>query len=194
MTPQEWVPLIAWLTPRLLLLFGFGFLIANIRLGALLWAYRRRVRSALLVWKGEKPKYYSFSLALVVVLGILLFIEAFVLKRSPRSIFGEAMMFIYYGYMFPLSTQIRRGFYRDGVWSDSGFMPWGQISAVSWKEEGGVTLVLISHFRSIAKRLAVPGDLYGQARRLLREKIKTHDIHIGGSGLDLGSRDDQDAV
>ena len=73
-------------------------------------------------------------------------------------------------------------------------MPWGTISAVSWKEEEGVTLVLISHFRSIAKRLAVPGHLYGQARRVLRDKIKTHDIHIGGSGLDLGSRDDQDAV
>ena len=106
MTPQEWVPWIAWLTPRLLLLFGLGFLIANIRLGALLWAYRRRVRSALLVWPGDKPKYYGFSLALGVVLGVLLIIEAFVLMRSPRSIFGEAMMFIYYGYMFPLSTRI----------------------------------------------------------------------------------------
>ena len=89
MTPQELLPLVAWLTPRLLLLFGFGFLIANVRLGALLWAYRRRMRSALLVWQGEKPKYYGFSLALGVVLGILLIIEAFVLMRSPRSIFGE---------------------------------------------------------------------------------------------------------
>ena len=187
--------MIAWLTPRLLLLFGLGFLIANIRLGVLLWAYRRRVRSALLVWKGEKPKYYSFSLALGVVLGILLFIEAFVLKRSPRSIFGEAMMFIYYGYTFPLSTRILRGFYRDGVWSDTGFLKWGQISAVSWKEEEGkVILLLVSHFRNIARRLQVPGQLYGQARKLLREKIKAQDIHIGGAGLDLGSRDDADAV
>jgi hypothetical protein len=46
----------------------------------------------------------------------------------------------------------------------------------------------------MARRLEVPGHLYGQARRLLRDKVKTHDIHIGGSGLDLGSRDDQDAV
>jgi hypothetical protein len=191
MTPEEWI---AWLTPRLLLLFGFGFLVANIRLGASLVAYRRRMRSALLIWPGDKPKYYGFSLALGVILGVLLMIEAFVLDRSPRSIFGEAMMFLYYGYAFPLSTRIRRGFYGDGVWSDSGFMKWSEISAVSWKEDPAVTLVLISHVQSIARPLKVPGHLYGQARRVLRDRIQTHDIHIGGAGLDLGTRDDRDAI
>jgi hypothetical protein len=191
MTPAEWI---AWLTPRLLLLFGFGFLVANIRLGASLFAYRRRMRSALLIWPGDKPKYYGFSLALGVILGVLLMIEAFVLDRSPRSMFGEAMMFLYYGYAFPLSTRIRRGFYGDGVWSDSGFMKWSEISAVSWKEEPTVTLVLISHVQSIARRLRVPGHLYGEARRVLRDRIQTHDIHIGGAGLDLGARDDRDAI
>jgi hypothetical protein len=191
MTPEEWI---AWLTPRLLLLFGFGFLVANIKLGASLVAYRRRMRSALLVWPGDKPRYYGFSLALGVILGLLLMVEAFVLHRSPRSIFGEAMMFLYYGYTFPLSTRIRRGFYGDGVWSDSGFMKWSEISAVSWKEQPTITLVLISHVQSIARRLEVPGHLYGQARRLLRDRIQTHDIHIGGAGLDLGARDDRDAI
>jgi hypothetical protein len=191
MTPEEWI---AWLTPRLLLLFGLGFLVANIKLSASLWAYRRRLRSALLVWPGEKPRYYGFSLALGVILGVLLMVEAFVLARSPRSIFGEAMMFLYYGYAFPLSTRIRRGFYGDGVWSDSGFMKWSEISAVSWKEEPTVTLVLISHVQSIARTLKVPGQLYGQARRVLRDRIQTHDIRIGGAGLDLGVRDDRDAI
>ena len=74
-------------------------------------------------------------------------------------------------------------------------MKWAQISAVSWKEEGThITLVLVSHFKSIAKRLEVPGHLYGQARRLLRDQVKAHAIHIGGTGLDLGSRDEADAV
>ena len=103
-------------------------------------------------------------------------------------------MCVYYGYAFPLSARIARGFYGDGVWSDSGFMRWAQISAVSWKEEGSVTLILISHVRNIARRLDVPGHLYGQARRLLRDRIKAHEIHMGGAGLDLGSRDEQDAV
>ena len=104
------------------------------------------------------------------------------------------MMFVYYGYAFPLSTRIARGFYRDGVWSDGGFMPWGRISAVSWREGAVVTLVLISHFRPVAKRLEVPGHLYGQARRLLQDKVKAQDIRIGGAGLDLGSRGEQDTV
>jgi hypothetical protein len=194
MPSEGWVPWFGTLTPRLLLLFGLGFLVANIKLGASIWAYRRRLRSALLIWESAKPRYYGFSLALGVVLGLLLFVEAFVLYRSPRSVFGEAMMFIYYGYAFPLSTRIRRGFYGEGVWSDTGFMKWSEISAVSWKEEPTITLVLISHVQSIARHLAVPGHLYGQARRLLRDRIEAHDINIGGAGLDLGARDDRDAI
>jgi hypothetical protein len=104
------------------------------------------------------------------------------------------MMFVYYGCAFPLSTRIARGFYGDGVWSDSGFMRWAHISAVSWKEEGGVTLVLSSRLRSIARRLDVPPQLYGQARRVLRDKIKDHDLHIGGAGLDLGIRAEGDSI
>ena len=188
MTPQE-------LLPQVLFLFGVGFLIANVKVTAELMRFRLRKRTALLVWEAAKPRYYGFTLALGVMLGLLLAFKLFVQHRPLPQLFGEGMMFVYYGYAFPLSTRISRGFYRDGIWSDSGFMKWGQISAVSWKEEGGrVTLLLISHFRSIARTLAVPGAFYGQARKLLREKIQAQDIHMGGSGLDLGSRDDTDAV
>ena len=182
------------LIPRLLFLFGIGFGAANLKVMSELIRFRVRKSSALLVWKNPKPRFYGFALALGVVLGVLVVFKVVVLGRPPTQLFGEAMMFVYYGYLFPLSTRIARGFYRDGVWSDSGFMRWGQISAVSWKEEGAVTLVLISHFRSIARRLEVPGHLYGQARRLLRDRVKAHDIHIGGTGLELGSRNEADAV
>ena len=182
------------LLSQVLFFFGIGFLAANMKVIADLLRFRARKTSAVLVWKNPKPPYYGFALALGVVLGLLVAFKVLILGRPPNQLFGEVMMFVYYGYAFPLSTRIARGFYRDGVWSDSGFMPWGQISAVSWKEEGAVTLVLISHFRSIARRLQVPGHLYGQARRVLRDKVKAHDIHIRGSGLDLGSRDEQDAV
>ena len=188
MTPQE-------LLPQVLFLFGVGFLIANVKVITDLVRFRLRKRTALLVWDATKPPYYGFTLALGVMLGLLLAFKLFVQQRPFQQLFGEAMMFVYYGYAYPLSTRISRGFYDDGIWSDSGFMKWGQISAVSWKEDGGqVTLLLISHFRNIARKLAVPGALYGQARKLLREKIKAQDIHMGGAGLDLGSRDDTDAV
>jgi len=182
------------LLQRVLFLFGVGFLIANVLVIADLVRFWMKKRSALLVWQGEKPRFYGFSLALGVMLGLLFVFKLFVQHRPLHTLLGESMMFVYYGYAMPLSTRIARGFYQDGIWSDTGFMKWAQISAVSWKEEGSVTLVLISHFRNIAKRLEVPGTLYGQARRLLRDQIKAHAIHIGGTGLDLGSRDEADAV
>jgi hypothetical protein len=182
----------AWGAPRLLFVLGLGFLGANIKVGLDLIRYRRHRRSALLTWRGPRPAYYRFNILLAVTLGLLL--AAKLVRQEPDRAFGEAMMFVYYGCAFPLSTRIARGFYGDGIWSDSGFMRWAQISAVAWKEEGRVTLILISRLRQIARRLEVPPQLYGQARRVLRDKIKDHDLHINSAGLDLGSRDEEDSV
>lgn len=188
------LPGFAWAAPRVLFVFGLGFLAANLKVTADLLRYQWRKRFALLTWQNPKPRYYGLNLALGVVLGLLLAYKLFVMRRQPDQLFGEAMMFLYYGYAFPLSVRISRGFYRDGVWSDSGFMRWTQISAVSWKDDGRITLILISQFRNIARRLDVPGPLYGQARRVLRDRIRDHALHIGGSGLDLGSRSEEDSV
>ena len=179
--------------PQLLFLFGVGFLFANLKVVADLVRFRVRKSSALLVWEAPKPRFYRFSILLAAVLGLLVAAKL-VQRRPPEELFGEAMMLVYYGYTFPLSTRILRGFYQDGVWSDSGFMPWGHISAVTWREESVVTLILISKLKNLARRLEVPGNMYGEARRVLRDKVKAHDIHFGGAGLDLGSRDGTDAV
>ena len=193
MTSEALIPLFAWLAPRLLLLFGVGFLVANLKVGFELLRYHRAKRSALLVWLRPKPRYYAMSLLIGVILGLLLAAEI-LLRRPIYSLFGEAMMFVYYICLFPFATRIARGFYRDGVWSDTGFMPWSQISAVSWRDEGTVTLMLISHGKSIARRLEVPGAQYGEARRVLLDRVKAHDIHIGGAGLNLGTREEGDSI
>ena len=192
MDTQTFLPWFAWGAPRLLFVLGVGFFIANLKVGIDLIRYRRRRPGALLTWLGPRPAYYRFNILLAVTLGLLL--AAKLVRKEPDRAFGEAMMFIYYGCAFPLSTRIARGFYGDGVWSDSGFMRWPQISAVSWKEEGRVTLVLSSRLRSIARRLEVPPHLYGQARRVLQDKIKDHDLQIGGAGLDLGLRPERDSI
>ena len=179
---------------QVLFVFGVGFLAANIKVIADLLRFRVRRASSLLVWESPKPRFYGFALALGAVLGLLIAVRVFVLRHPLNQLFGEAMMLVYYGYAFPMSTRITRGFYRDGVWSDRGFMPWGKIAAVSWKEGAVVTLFLVPHMRQVVKRLEVPGNLYGEARRLLLDKIRAHDIHMGGAGLDLGSRDGADAV
>lgn len=192
--PDALAGVFSWGAPRLLVLFGLGFLVANIRLGLDLLRYQRRRRTALLVWPGPKPRFYGLNLALGVVFAALILVKVFVLRRPLDQLFGESMMLLYYGYAFPLSVRIERGFYRDGVWADTGFMSWADVSAVSWKEGTPVTLVLISDRRHVGRRLLVPGPMYGEVRRLLRDRIQSHGLHIGGAGLDLGSRDERDAV
>jgi hypothetical protein len=186
------LPWFQWGAPRALVVLGVGFLVANLKVTADLIKYRRRRQTALLTWPGSRPAYYRLNILLAVTLGLLL--AAKLVRREPDRAFGEAMMFVYYGCLFPLSTRIARGFYGDGVWSDSGFMRWAQISAISWKDEGRITLILISHFRNIARRLEIPANLYGEARRVLREKVREHALRMGGSGLDLGSRAEDDPV
>jgi hypothetical protein len=58
-----------------------------------------------------------------------------------------------------------------------------EIAGFSWREgERRATLVVISRLRSLARRLIVPLEHYGAARRLLRDKIAAHDIHFTGAG------------
>ena len=108
----------------ILVLLGFGFLVANARLAIQYLQYRRRVRSgALLTWLGPKPPYYLMALAIGVVLGLLVMVNLY----FGRPVFGEVMMFIYYAYLFPLSRSIQRGFYEDGIWADTAFIPYNEV-------------------------------------------------------------------
>lgn len=189
-------------TPQVLLLLGIGFLVANIRVGIDALRFLRRRSSALLTWRGPRPRYYGLQLALGVVLGVLLVFDILRYMRAapalrPRfapQVFGVGMMFVYYGYLVPLSWRFGRGFYADGIWSETGFVPYWRIGAVSWREGEEIALVIVSRLRNLARRLIVPGMHYGAARRLLREKIAAHDIQLIHTGLELGAHDERDDV
>jgi hypothetical protein len=173
-----------------LLLLGAGFLVANAKLIAEYSRYRKLRRTALLTWQSPTPPNYGIALALGVVLGFLVFYKLVVLRTQA---FGETMMFVYYAYLTPLSRRIGRGFYEDGIWADTSFIPYNEVGGISWREgEHEVTLIVISRLRNLARRLIVPGDKYGAARRLLRDKIGEHEIHFTGTGLDLGAHDERD--
>ena len=180
--------------PRVLFLLGLGFLIANLRIGVDTFRFLKRRSSAILTWRGSKPKYYGMQLGLGVILGLLLFYDTVVLHRPAPQVFGVAMMFLYYGYAVPLSLRIGRGFYADGIWSENGFVPYWKIGAVSWREGKEPALVIISRLRMLARRLTVPGIHYAAARRLLRDKIAAHDIQLMHTGLELGAHDERDDV
>jgi hypothetical protein len=182
------------LTPQVLLLLGVGFLVANVRAAVDVLRYLRRRSSALLTWRGPQPRYYGLQLALGVVLGALLtFHIVNVMRAAPPlrgrtapQLFGISMMFLYYGYIVPISRRIGKGFYADGIWSETGFVPYWRIGAVTWREGEEIALVIVSRLRNLARRLVVPGVHYGAARRLLREKIAAHDIQLIHTGLELG--------
>ena len=175
-----------------LVLLGVGFLVANARLILEYFTFLRRRRSALLTWPSPKPPYYGMALAIGVVLGLLVFYKLVVLRRQA---FGEGMMFLYYAYLLPLSRQIGRGFYEEGIWADTVFIPYNEVGGISWREgEHQVTLIVISRLRNLARRLVVPGENYAAARRLLRDKIAAHAIHFSGTGLDLGEHDEREDV
>jgi hypothetical protein len=189
-------------TPQLLLLLGIGFLIANVRVGIDALRFFRRRSSALLTWRGPRPRYYGMQLALGVILGgLLMYHIVHVFRTAPPlrgrfapQLFGISMMFVYYGYLVPLSRRIGRGFYADGIWAETGFVPYWRIGAVAWREGEEIALVIVSRLRNLARRLIVPGVHYGAARRLLREKIAAHDIQLIHTGLELGAHDERDDV
>jgi hypothetical protein len=177
----------------ILFFLGLGFLVANLRLAIQYLQYRRRLRAgALLTWSGPKPPYYTMALAIGVALGVLLIVNVYQGRTDP--LFGESMMFLYYAYLFPLSRSIKRGFYEDGIWADTVFVPYNEVGGVTWREgEHSVTLIIISRLRNLARRLSVPGDKYGAARRLLRDKIGEHEISFFDT-LNLGDHDERNEI
>lgn len=172
--------------PAALWALGAGFLVANLRVLGRFLRFLRLRSTAVLTWPGRRTSFYAASLGLGVVLGVLAFLKLVVWNRPLVDAFAEAMGFVYYGYAFPLSLRIERGFYGEGVWSNKGLVPYDRIGGLAWREGAEPRLVLIDRVRNLVRHLDVPQEHYGEVRRLLRDKIGARDIRFGGKGLDLG--------
>lgn len=180
------------LLPQVLFVLGLGFLVANVRAAFDLARWARLKPRALAVWPSPKPPFYAMSLAIGGAMGCLLLSAVFVPRPLP-ALFGEFMMFVYYAGVVPASARISRGLYADGIWAESGFMPYDQIGGLRW--QGDSILVVASRLRTLARRLPVPGPRLGEVRRLLREKIAEHAIDIeSGPGIHLGGHDARNDV
>jgi hypothetical protein len=173
-----------------LLLLDVGFLGANARLAVEYWQFLQRRPRAVLTWPPPRPPLYPLTIALGIATGLLVLVKTFIVRRE---VFGELMMFVYFGYLVHLRQRIGRGFYQDGIWADSAFMPYSEIGGLTWRDgERSVSLVVSSRVKNLARTLAVPLEHYGAARRLLRDKIGEHAILLHGAGLDLGVHDERD--
>ena len=168
--------------------FGVGFFLANARIALDYSRFLRRRTGALLTWPRPRQAQLAMTVALAIALGILVLVKVFYLHMQA---FGETMMFAYYAYLLPLSRKIARGFYADGIWADTTFIPYDQVGGLTWREgEHSATLIVVSRLRNLARRLAVPGDKYASAKRLLQQKIADNEIHLRSSGLGLADADE----
>jgi hypothetical protein len=179
--------------PRLLVAIGLFFAAANALLVVQLVRYARLRGSAVLTWRLPRPRFSTQFLLMAVALALVLVVKLVVERRPPIEGFGELMMFAYFGVLWPRSWGIERGFYAQGIWLDDGFLAYSQIGGLSWREGDGLTLLAIPRTKPVARRLAVPERYYGEARRLLRDRIKAHEIRYKGD-LDLGGHDEREDV
>ena len=173
---------------------GVGFLIINIHAFVQFGRFLKLRSSALLTWPGRRPPFYRLFLAVGALLSVLIVYKLVALRLRPVDVFGESMMVVYYIWALPLSLKIGRGFYEDGIWVEGGFIPYSHIGGLRWREEEQLTLVVVYRMRTFARRLIVPETYYGAARRLLRDKMSTHDIQFPEKPLDLGAHDERDDV
>jgi hypothetical protein len=152
------------------------------------FAYRRIASSAELTWPPRKPWFYNLCLGIGFFMVSLTAISIFFLDRPLLTLVAQSLMALYYTVLFPLSFQIRRGLYSSGIWAEGGFVPYSRVRALNWLEKPDVVL-LVRTERGLTgagyARLVVPGDLYGQARRILAGHIEDRSLSVGKSILGL---------
>ena len=178
----------------LLLVLGVGFLAANLILLNDYLGFRRRRPYALLTWVVPRPRTFVWSRWIAVGLGLVILYKLLALHWPIGYVFGEVMMFAYYGIVYPLSFRVERGFYRDGLWLERRFVRYSDVTALTWREDRSPALVVVAGHQQRAGRLSVPPEHYGEARRLLRDHIRAHRLHIQRPPLDLGGHDEREDV
>jgi hypothetical protein len=147
----------------------------------------RRVReTALLTWPSRRPSHFPFLLGLGVLSAGLTVLNGY-LGRPFHHVYSQAVMAAYFMVMVPLSCRIHLGLYRDGVWADTGFLPWAKIGRLAFRETPELVLILLPRGKSGSFRLPVPRDEYGAVRKLLEEKIRSDVLKIDQGILGLGA-------
>jgi hypothetical protein len=178
----------------LLFLFGIGFLVANLAIACDCVHDWRRRRQALLAWRMPPPRFAVLPAVLAVGLGALIVYKLIVLQWPVGRLFGEGMMLTYYGYLYPLSLQVRRGFFEQGMRLDRGFARWRDVTGLTWHDGPPPVLVIVCRHKERAGRLTVPVEHFGAARRILRDQVASHQLHFTHPPLDLGGHDEREDV
>ena len=129
----------------------------------------RKVRpTALLTWPVRPPASYRLLIVLGLVSAGLAVLNGY-LGRPFHHILAQALIAVYFVLTVPLLTGIPVGLYRDGVWADTGFVPYRDIGRMAFREGEEIVLFLMPRGRSRPLRLPVPPEEYGAVRKVLEQ-------------------------
>jgi len=155
---------------------------------ALYTKYRRLASSTALSWEPPRPWYFKLCLGIGFFMVGMTAMSALVLNRPPLVVAAQGLMAVFYSVVFPLSFRVRKGFYDSGIWTERDFVPYGNIRGLWWKERPQIVLVLRIDGRFFGERYAllrVPGTSYGQARRILADRLAERSLAPETSVLNL---------
>ena len=138
----------------------------------------------MLTWPVRRPAHLPFLLVLGFVAAALTVINS-TLNRPFHHVYSQGVMAVYFTVMVPLSAKIQLGFYRDGVWADAGFLPYGKIGRMAFRESPEIVLILVPRGRSGPFRLPVPSSEYGAVRKILEDKIRARVVNVEKAILGL---------
>jgi len=146
--------------------------------------FRRLRPTAILTWPVPRPRGAAFLFALGILSTAITILNGY-MNRPLHHVVGLGLMALYFMLMVPLAGRIRLGLYEDGVWADAGFLPWGRIARMAYRESPDIVLVLLSRDGARSFRLPVPRGEYGAVRKLVEEKVRTRAVNVEGSLLGL---------
>jgi len=154
--------------------------------------YRRLASTSELTWSPKRPWFYNLCLGIGFFMVTMTALSLFVLDRPVLATVAQALMALYYTVVFPLSFRIRRGFYKKGIWLERGFVPYAKVRRITWREHPELLLVVMTDTAVLGQvytRLQVPGERYGEARRILAGHIEDRSLRIEKSILGLSDVD-----
>lgn len=160
----------------------FSVLVARVLLGYL--RFRKLWPTALITWPVRRPPHLRFLLGLGVV-SLAVAVLNSTMQRPLYHVYSQAIMAAYFIVMVPLAARIQLGLYRDGVWADTGFLPYRNIGRMAFVEEPEIVLMLVPRGGSGACRLPVPAAEYGAVRKLLEEKVRARELRVEDAILGL---------
>ncbi len=160
-----------------LLALGIYFSVLMVRGLAGYLRFRRVRPTAVVTWPVPRPAHLPFLVALgILSAGVTVLNGA--LARPVHHVYSQGVMALYFILMVPLSLRIHLGFYRDGVWADAGFLPYGKIGRLAFVETPEIVLVLLPRGGSGSFKLRVPPEEYGAVRKVLEEKIRAREVNV----------------